>query len=68
VQQLVARIHCAQRLWYPDTGEIVPQLVGQISDSGLPLAVAEIRWGHNIVLVEQIKNVRAAVANGWRRS
>jgi predicted nuclease of restriction endonuclease-like (RecB) superfamily len=49
--------------------------VGQIGESGLPLAVADIPWGHNIVLVEQIKNLRewiwyarAATAKGWSRS
>jgi predicted nuclease of restriction endonuclease-like (RecB) superfamily len=62
-------------LAYQDVAEIVPHLVGQISESGLPLAVAEIPWGHNIVLVEHIKNLRervwyarAAIANGWSRS
>jgi hypothetical protein len=62
-------------LAYQDAGQIVPQLVGQITDAGLPLAVAEIPWGHNVVLVEQIKDIRerlwyarSAIENGWSRS
>jgi predicted nuclease of restriction endonuclease-like (RecB) superfamily len=62
-------------LAYQGAGEIVPQLVGQITEAGLPLAVAEIPWGHNVVLVEQVKNLRerlwyakAAIENGWSRN
>jgi hypothetical protein len=35
----------------------VPQLVGQITESGLPLAVAELPSGPDVVLVEQIKEL-----------
>jgi predicted nuclease of restriction endonuclease-like (RecB) superfamily len=45
-------------LAYQGVGEIVPQLVGQITEVGLPLTVAEIPWGHNVVLVEQVKDLR----------
>ncbi|MDR3634473.1 MAG: DUF1016 N-terminal domain-containing protein [Isosphaeraceae bacterium] len=62
-------------LAYQRAGQIVPQPVGQISESGLPLAVAGIPWGHNIVLVEQSNDLRerlwyarATVENGWSRS
>ena len=41
----------------------------------LPRAVAEIPWGHNIVLLEKLKNsaeriwyARQTSANGWSRS
>jgi predicted nuclease of restriction endonuclease-like (RecB) superfamily len=62
-------------LAYQNAGQIVPQLVGQITEAGLPLAVAEIPWGHNVVLLEQIKDLRerlwyarATVEKGWSRS
>ena len=42
-------------LAYQGAEEIVPQLVGQISQTGLPLAVAELPWGQNVVLIEQIR-------------
>jgi predicted nuclease of restriction endonuclease-like (RecB) superfamily len=41
----------------------------------LPQAVAEIPWGHNITLLEKVKDsaqriwyARQATANGWSRS
>jgi predicted nuclease of restriction endonuclease-like (RecB) superfamily len=62
-------------LTYQDAGQIVPQLVGQITEAGLPQALAGIPWGHNVVLVEQIKDLRerlwyarAAVEQGWSRA
>ena len=62
-------------LAYQGAGEIVPQLVGQISKSGLPLAVAELPWGQNVVLIEQIKDLperlwyaRATFEHGWSRA
>lgn len=62
-------------LAYRDDPEFVPQPVGQMAESGVPEAVAAIPWGHNVVLVEQIKNpaerlwyARKAVENGWSRS
>jgi predicted nuclease of restriction endonuclease-like (RecB) superfamily len=62
-------------LAYQDAGQLVPQLVGQITDVGLPSAVADIPWGHNVVLVEQIKDLRerfwyarSTVEHGWSRS
>ena len=45
-------------LAYQGAEEIVPQLVGQISRAGLPLAVAELPWGQKAVLIEQIKDLR----------
>lgn len=62
-------------LAYHEVGEIVPQAVGQIAGSGLPEAVAVIPWGHNVVLVEQVKDraariwyARKVVENGWSRN
>jgi predicted nuclease of restriction endonuclease-like (RecB) superfamily len=62
-------------LAYRDAAEIVPQAVGQIAEGGLPEAVAVIPWGHNVVLIEQVKDpaarlwyARQAVENGWSRA
>ena len=62
-------------LAYRDAREIVPQAVGQMAETCLPEAVAGIPWGHNVVLVEQVKELparlwyaRKAVENGWSRS
>jgi len=62
-------------LAYQGAGQIVPQLVGQITQSGLPLAVAELPWGQNVVLVEQLKDLRerlwyarATFEHGWSRA
>ena len=62
-------------LAYKDVSEIVPQAVGQMAEGGFPEAVAAIPWGHNVVLIEQVKDpatrlwyARKAVENGWSRS
>ena len=62
-------------LAYQGAEKIVPQLVGQISETGLPLAVAELPWGQNVVLIEQIKDLRerlwyarATFDRGWSRA
>jgi predicted nuclease of restriction endonuclease-like (RecB) superfamily len=62
-------------LAYQGAEQIVPQLVGQITESGLPLSVAELPWGQNVVLVEQIKDLRerlwyarATFEHGWSRA
>src|SRR3954469_13807004 len=62
-------------LAYRDAREIVPQAVGQLAESGLPPALAGIPWGHNVVLMEQVKDLparlwyaRKVVENGWSRS
>jgi hypothetical protein len=61
-------------LAYRGAERIVPQLVGQVSETGLPLAVAEFPWGQNVVLIEPIKNLRerlwyarATFEHGWSR-
>lgn len=62
-------------LAYKDASEIVPQAVGQIAEGGFPEAVAVIPWGHNVVLVEQVKDpgerlwyARKIVESGWSRN
>jgi predicted nuclease of restriction endonuclease-like (RecB) superfamily len=62
-------------LAYEGLGEFVPQAVGQIGADGLPLPTAAIPWGHNVVLIEQVKDpaerlwyARATVEQGWSRS
>src|SRR4051812_42025280 len=62
-------------LAYSGAREIVPQAVGQLAESGLPHAVAGIPWGHNVVLIEQVKDTaeriwyaRKIVENGWSRN
>jgi predicted nuclease of restriction endonuclease-like (RecB) superfamily len=62
-------------LAYHEAEAIVPQPVGQFTETGLPQAVAEIPWGHNATLVEQVKGLderlwyaRATIENGWSRS
>jgi predicted nuclease of restriction endonuclease-like (RecB) superfamily len=62
-------------LAYQGVEKIVPQLVGQISETGLPLAIAELPWGQNVVLIEQIKDLheriwyaRATFEHGWSRA
>ena len=62
-------------LAYRDAFAIVPQPVGQIVEGGLPRAVAGIPWGHNVVLVERVKDpserlwyARKTVENGWSRN
>ncbi len=62
-------------LAYQSAAEFVPQPVGQFTESGLPVAVADLPWGHNIVLIEQVKDAarrlwyaRANFENGWSRA
>jgi predicted nuclease of restriction endonuclease-like (RecB) superfamily len=49
--------------------------VRQLSDQNLPQAATEIPWGHNVVLVEKLKDPAArfwyaqqTIANGWSRA
>lgn len=62
-------------LAYKGAPPIVPQAVGHIAEGGPPEAVAGIPWGHNVVLLEQVKDpaarlwyARKAVEHGWSRS
>jgi len=62
-------------LAYAETPEIVPQAVGQTAEAGPPKAATNIPWGHNVVLLEQVKDpeerlwyAHAAVQHGWSRN
>ena len=47
-----------QKLQQPvgeSTSKILPQLVGELGGSNLPQPVAEIPWGHNLVLLAKLK-------------
>lgn len=54
---------------------IPPQLVAELDGQSLPRAVAEIPWGHNVWLLEKLKDpavrlwyARKTVENGWSRA
>lgn len=54
---------------------ILPQAVAELGASKLPQVVAEIPWGHNVVLMEKIKDPverlwygEQAIAHGWSRA
>src|SRR5262249_5331171 len=58
--------------WEP---AILPQLVAEMDGANLPQAVAEIPWGHNILLLEKLRSpverlwyARATVHHGWSRT
>ena len=53
----------------------LPQSVAEIEGINLPQGVAEIPWGHNVVLLEKVKNSKErlwyaeqAASNGWSRN
>ena len=55
--------------------EILSRLVTESGDSILPQPVAELPWGHNIILLDKLKDpavrlwyAQQARANGWARS
>jgi predicted nuclease of restriction endonuclease-like (RecB) superfamily len=54
---------------------IVPQPVRQSADEAVPQVVAQIPWGHNVILLERLDDPRQrlwyaqqATANGWSRT
>jgi len=54
---------------------IVPQAVGQLDGVNLPQAAAAIPWGHNVILIEKVKDPRQrlwyaqkTVLHGWSRT
>ncbi len=60
---------------YAGENEIVPQAVGQLESAGVPSAVAHIPWGHNVVLLEKLKDnakrlwyAHKTVQHGWSRA
>ncbi len=59
-------------LTYTKEFTIVAQPVRQLDDRNLPQPVAEIPWGHNIVLLQKVKDplarlwyAQAVVQHGW---
>lgn len=55
--------------------EILPQAVAELDGKHLPQPVAEIPWGHNVCLLEKLKDpairlwyARETIDNGWSRS
>ncbi len=59
---------------YPVTPAIVPQVVGQ-TESQLPEPILRIPWGHNVILIEKVKEpaervwyARQAIEHGWSRA
>jgi predicted nuclease of restriction endonuclease-like (RecB) superfamily len=54
--------------------KILPQLVAELDGQNLPRPVAEIPWGHNVLLLEKIANpilrlwyAHKAIEHGWSR-
>jgi predicted nuclease of restriction endonuclease-like (RecB) superfamily len=55
--------------------KILPQLVAELDGRNLPRPVAEIPWGHNVLLLEKILNpilrlwyAHKAIEHGWSRA
>ena len=55
--------------------KILPQLVAELGGHNLPQPVAEIPWGHNVLLLEKIANpilrlwyAHKAIEHGWSRA
>jgi len=51
------------------------QVVRELEKQGLPQLVAEIPWGHNIILIEKVKNIserfwyiQKTIESGWSRN
>jgi predicted nuclease of restriction endonuclease-like (RecB) superfamily len=73
----------ARNLWrmrafylaYPASEVNLPQLVADLATKFLPQAVAEIPWGHNIALIEKVKDseqrlwyAEKTIEHGWSRA
>lgn len=73
----------ARNLWrmrafyqaYPDTTELLPQVVAEMTEPELPTTITLLPWGHQIVLLEKIKvsDIRHWYAQcsfeyGWSRA
>jgi predicted nuclease of restriction endonuclease-like (RecB) superfamily len=62
-------------LAYCDTQAIVPQPVGQLDDRQVPSPLADLPWGHNVLLLEKLKDpaerfwyAHKVIEHGWSRS
>jgi len=59
---------------YSEGFPIVPQPVGQI-ESSIPASVLSIPWGHNVIIIERVKDpmqriwyAQQTIENGWSRT
>ena len=43
-------------LAYREAQAIVPQAVGQLPEGRVPPILAQIPWGHNVLLIEKLKD------------
>ncbi len=62
-------------LAYRDIQTIVPQAVGQLGQGPVPSPMSDIPWGHNIILIEKLKDpaerlwyAHKAIEYGWSRA
>jgi DUF1016 N-terminal domain len=62
-------------LAYCELPAIVPQPVGQTDQGQVPPPVADLPWGHNVLLIEKLKDpaecrwyARMALEHGWSRA
>ncbi|MDI6803551.1 MAG: PDDEXK nuclease domain-containing protein [Bacteroidota bacterium] len=60
---------------YSEQSQILAQPVRELTTANLPQAVAEIPWGHNVTLLEKLKNTNErlwyaeqTIQNGWSRN
>jgi predicted nuclease of restriction endonuclease-like (RecB) superfamily len=60
---------------YREAAEILPQLVAELGENGLPQSLSTIPWGHNIVLLEKLNSLeervwyaRMVLEEGWSRN
>jgi predicted nuclease of restriction endonuclease-like (RecB) superfamily len=60
---------------YRDARAIVPQPVGQTAPGPVPPPLAALPWGHNVLLIEKLKDpaerlwyARQAIEHGWSRA
>jgi predicted nuclease of restriction endonuclease-like (RecB) superfamily len=67
--------HLAYTLDVRRDPEILTRLVAELDGANLPQAVSELPWGHNITLLQRVKDpvvrlwyARAATQHGWSRS
>lgn len=59
---------------YESQKEILPQVVAEFTENGLPLVLEAIPWGHNIVLLEKLESIKErlwyanmTIEEGWSR-
>jgi predicted nuclease of restriction endonuclease-like (RecB) superfamily len=62
-------------LAYHQVQPVVPQTVGQLGEEPVPSFLADIPWGHNVLLMEKLKDpaerlwyARKTLEHGWSRA